>query len=160
MLAVLLGALLGVGGFTFQYAEGLSYLGAAPGVCINCHIMQPQYDSWQRSSHHGVATCAECHLPHELVPKYLVKGLNDYHHSKAFTLQDFAEPIRIKPGNSRVLQENCRRCHGDLVEAMVAGAATDPDAVRCVHCHAAVGHGETLGLGGRDRGEAAERSRR
>jgi cytochrome c nitrite reductase small subunit len=31
---------------------------------------------------------------------------------------------------------------------LVAGATTDRDAVRCVHCHAGVGHGEPLGLGG------------
>jgi cytochrome c nitrite reductase small subunit len=160
LLAVLLGALLGVGGFTFHYAEGLSYAGTAPEVCANCHLMQPRYDSWQHSSHHGVATCVDCHLPHALLPKYIAKGLNGYHHSKAFTLQNFKEPVEIKPGNSRILQESCLRCHGDLVETMSAAAAASPAAVRCVHCHSGVGHGEPVGLGGPDRGERAERSQR
>ena len=45
VLAVLLGILAGVGGYTFVYAEGLSYMSNDPKVCVNCHIMQPQYDA-------------------------------------------------------------------------------------------------------------------
>ena len=47
----------GLGGFTFQYAEGLSYFSTDPKACANCHIMQREYDDWQRASHHAVATC-------------------------------------------------------------------------------------------------------
>lgn len=148
ILASALGVLLGLGLFTFQYGEGLSYFSADPRACANCHIMQPQYDSWQKASHHTVAACVDCHLPVSLVPKLLAKASNGWHHSKGFTLQDFHEPIMIKPGNSAILQENCLRCHGDLVHNLVAGMHTEKDAVSCVHCHASVGHGETTGLGG------------
>jgi len=147
-LAIALGALLGLGGFTFRYAEGLSYFSTDPRACANCHIMRRQYDGWQKASHHGVATCADCHLPHTFFAKYLAKASNGWHHSKGFTLQDFDEPIRIKPGNSAILQANCLHCHEDMVHQLVAGARTDRDAVECVHCHASVGHGERAGLGG------------
>jgi cytochrome c nitrite reductase small subunit len=147
VFVVLTGVVLGIGGFTFSYAEGLSYLSNDPKACVNCHIMRSQYDSWQKSSHHSVAKCVDCHLPTALPAKLAVKALNGYHHSKGFTFQDFAEPIRIKPGNASVLQENCLRCHGDIVHELVTGATTDKNAVLCVHCHASVGHGETLGLG-------------
>ena len=60
LLAVLAGIGLGIGGYTLLYAEGLSYLSDDPEVCINRHIMQPQYDSWQKSSHHAVAVCVDC----------------------------------------------------------------------------------------------------
>jgi len=146
-LPVALGVLVGIGTFTFKYAEGFSYLSSDPKACVNCHIMRPQYDSWQKSSHHGVAACVDCHLPQSLIPKFITKASNGYHHSKGFTLQDFAEPIRIKPGNAAVLQENCLRCHADMVHQLVSGATTDQDAVSCVHCHFGVGHGETAGLG-------------
>ena len=133
-LAVLIGAAIGVGGYTLVYAEGLSYMSSDPKVCVNCHIMRPQYEAWQKSSHHNVAGCVECHLPQGLIGKYLAKAMNGYHHSKAFTLQDFAEPIAIKPGNSRILQDNCLACHGELVhQAVVAPGRSDE--VRCVHCH-------------------------
>jgi cytochrome c nitrite reductase small subunit len=147
VLAVLVGLLLGIGGFTFLYAEGLSYMSDDPKVCVNCHIMQPQYDSWQKASHHTVATCVDCHLPHGFIGKYLAKGENGYHHSVAFTLQNFNEPIMIKEKNSRILQESCLHCHGDLVHEQVARAAEGYGEVRCVHCHRSVGHGETTGLG-------------
>lgn len=148
LLAVLIGILVGIGGFTFRYAEGLSYFSTDPRACVNCHIMQPQYDSWQKASHHTAATCVDCHLPHSLVEKYLAKADNGYRHSKAFTFQDFHEPIMINARNSRILQQNCIACHEQMVHELVAGATTAPDAVSCVHCHLDVGHGERAGLGG------------
>ncbi len=140
-VTMLLGVAAGVGAFTFHYAEGLSYFSTDPRACANCHIMNDQYASWQKGPHHGAAACVDCHLPHQGVRKLLAKAENGYHHSKGFTLQDFHEPILIKPGNSGILQENCLRCHGDFVHEIVAGSTTDEDAVRCVHCHRGVGHG-------------------
>lgn len=143
-----IGVLGGVGMITFQYAEGLSYFSTDPAACANCHIMQPQYDSWQKSSHHTVAACVDCHLPHDFVGKYIAKAENGYHHSEAFTLQNFHEPIQIKAKNRRLLHDNCLSCHGDLVHDLVPGATSDPDFLECVHCHAEVGHGPRAGLGG------------
>jgi cytochrome c nitrite reductase small subunit len=156
LLAVLLGVLAGLGGFTFFYAEGASYLSTDPEACVNCHIMRPQYDAWQKASHHTVATCVDCHLPASGLEKYWAKALNGYNHSKAFTFQDFHEPIMITARNARILQENCLRCHEDLVEDQVAGATTDADAITCVHCHRNVGHGDSVGLGGPPHGEREE----
>ena len=146
-LAVLLGALVGLGSFTFLYGEGLSYFSTDPQACVNCHIMRPQYDSWQKSSHHAAARCVDCHLPHDFVGKYIAKADNGYRHSWAFTFQDFHEPIQMTPRNARILQNNCLGCHGDLVHPLVAGSRTAADAVSCVHCHADVGHGPRAGLG-------------
>jgi len=158
ILAILLGLLSGIGIFTFKYAEGFSYLSADPKACVNCHIMNPQYDSWQKSSHHAVATCVDCHLPHAFIPKYIAKAENGYHHSLAFTTQNFQEPIMIKTKNSRILQKNCVRCHEDMVFEMFRRDINNPDALRCVHCHSTVGHGALpTGIGGADRGEAKER---
>ena len=145
--AMAVGVLTGLGGYTLFYAEGLSYLSTDPRACANCHIMQPQLDSWQKSSHKNVAVCASCHLPQDFVAKYIAKAENGYHHSMGFTLQNFHEPIMIKTKNAQILQDNCLSCHGDLVNEMVMGATRDPNAVRCVHCHADVGHGPTTGLG-------------
>ena len=141
--AVAVGAVLGLSLYTFNYAEGLSYFSPDPKACVHCHIMRDEYDSWQKASHHAVARCVDCHLPHDTIPKYLAKADNGYHHSKGFTLQDFHEPIMIKPGNASILQQNCLACHEDMVHNLVAGATTDRDAITCVHCHASVGHGPT-----------------
>lgn len=141
--AASLGLALGVGGMTFQYAEGLSYLSSDPRACANCHIMESQFASWQKSSHHTVAACVDCHLPPQGLEKYIAKARNGWNHSRAFTLQDFPEPILITPPNAELLQDNCLRCHADLVHDISTAGAP-----RCVSCHVSVGHGEQVGLGG------------
>jgi len=148
LVAAALGILLGLGGYTMHYAEGLSYFSTDPKACANCHIMQPQFDSWQKASHHGVAACVDCHLPQTFVAKYIAKAENGYWHSKGFTFQDFPEPIIIKDTNSQILQDNCLGCHGDLTADLLASATHRSDGVRCVHCHPTVGHGQRAGLGG------------
>ena len=110
LLGVALGILGGTGGITFWYADGLSYLSKAPQACVNCHIMQNQYDSWQKASHHTAAACVDCHLPRDFRGKYLAKARNGYLHSKGFTLGNFHEPIRITPSNLQILQENHLQC--------------------------------------------------
>src|SRR5262249_6705004 len=138
---VLAGVALGTGAFTVRYAEGLSYLSNDPKACVNCHIMREQYDGWQKASHHAVATCADCHVPHETVPKYLVKAENGFWHSKGFTLQDFAEPIRLRLVSLQVLNNNCIACHRELVSGLLGHGPVGTETAGCVHCHAAVGHG-------------------
>ena len=141
IIAGVLGVVFGLGAFTFDYGEGLSYFSTDPKACVNCHIMRTEYDSWQKSSHHAAARCVDCHLPHELVPKYIAKADNGYRHSARFTFNDFHEPIMITPRNARILQDNCLKCHGDFVHEIVRGSTTAKDAVKCVHCHMSVGHG-------------------
>ena len=140
-LAALVGAVAGLGLFTFGYAEGLSYFSADPRACANCHIMNDEYASWLKGPHHGAARCVDCHLPHEVVPKWLAKAENGYHHSKGFTLEDFHEPIMIKPSNEAILEANCQRCHADFVHDVLPAGREGDTSVTCVHCHRRVGHG-------------------
>ncbi len=146
-LAILIGLFGGLGLTTFRYGEGLSYFSKDPQACINCHIMQPQFDSWQKASHHTSASCVDCHLPHDTIEKYLAKADNGYRHSKGFTLQDFHEPIMISKRNSGILQENCIRCHDDMVHGLVGTNKNSLQTMSCVHCHTSVGHGERTGMG-------------
>ena len=137
--ASLVGALVGLGAFTFVYGEGVSYLSTDPAACANCHVMQEQYDSWTGSSHRSVAGCIDCHLPHDLVGKYVAKADNGLFHSWAFTFDAFPEPIRIKPRNHRILESNCVACHEELVHELLP-ASPSGEAIACIRCHADVGH--------------------
>lgn len=154
LFALLLGVAAGVGVYTFSYAKGLSYFSTDPQVCTNCHIMNPEYAAWQKSSHHTAAVCIDCHLPHDLVPKYIAKAENGYRHGKLFTTQTFEEPITVKPAGLAILQSNCERCHADLIDGLAGGSAhtagqsQGSGAPACLHCHWGVGHGERAGLGG------------
>lgn len=144
-LCVAVGVAAGVGAYTFRYAEGLSYLSRDPKACVNCHIMNRQYDGWTKASHHGVAVCVDCHLPHSFLGKWYAKAENGYRHSKEFTAQTFFEPIFVKPDGREILQANCVACHDVLTHQIASNARGELD---CVHCHAGVGHGERAGLGG------------
>ncbi len=138
-LAAVIGIFLGVSAYTFTYAEGFSYLSDDPKACINCHIMNDQYHSWSSSSHHSRATCNDCHVPVDLVGKYLTKLEHGWRHSKAFTTGSFHEPIQITDSSLAVVQDNCVRCHGGLVHAIQTDA--HGERANCTHCHGGVGHG-------------------
>lgn len=141
VISLLVGIPLGLGSYTFWYAEGLSYFSNDPKACVNCHIMRDHYDGWLKASHHAMATCNDCHTPHDFLGKYITKADNGFWHSKGFTLQDFHEPIRIKERNATVLQECCTDCHRGLVSEIISRGGPEVGGAPCVHCHQAVGHG-------------------
>jgi cytochrome c nitrite reductase small subunit len=137
--AIIVGTTLGAGVFTFGYGKGASYLSNRPESCVNCHAMQDHMDSWQKSSHHHVAVCNDCHLPHDFLGKWITKADNGFFHSLAFTLQNYHEPIQIKPRNHRVTLGACVHCHNDFVHSTSITGPTG-EAMNCMHCHAQVGH--------------------
>lgn len=159
--AAAFGLLVGLGAFTFTYARGASYLTNNPAACANCHVMQEHFDAWSKSSHRAVATCNDCHTPHNLVGKYVTKARNGFWHSFYFTTGNYPDPLRITERNHQVTEGACRSCHQaivDVIDAPVnrrAGlpgtqgttpapsaihAGIDDDALSCVRCHQYVGH--------------------
>ena len=140
-IVILLSICIGIGIYTFYYAEGLSYLSNDPKACTNCHIMQAQYDSWTKSSHHKAATCNECHISHNIIFKYIEKASNGWHHSKSFTLQNYPDPIRISKNNLKSLTKNCIECHNDMVSDIIYhGGKQHSITENCTMCHRNVGH--------------------
>ncbi len=134
-LATTLGVVAGLGGYTFVFAKGSSYASDAPAACANCHVMRSRYDSWRSGSHHAAAVCNDCHTPASPAAKYLVKALNGWHHSKAFTSGEYPDVILMRESSRAVVEGQCRHCHADVVASMEAGGA-----VSCVRCHDSVGH--------------------
>lgn len=143
LVSVLVGAAGGVGTYTFYYAQGASYLYDDPQACANCHIMQPHFDAWMKSSHRHVAVCNDCHAPHDsTLAKYYCKGVNGWNHSLAFTTGDFPEPIRITEFNRRITERACRHCHGDVVHSIDSTTLhhAENQEMSCIRCHSDVGH--------------------
>ena len=140
-VVVLLGLPAGVGAFTFGYAKGFSYLSSDPRACINCHVMNEQYDAWLKSGHRHTATCVDCHLPHAGLAKWIAKADHGFRHSAAFTLQNFKEPIEITAKDRELVLENCVRCHAGLVQAIHSAPDPRAEEIDCLHCHAGAGHG-------------------
>lgn len=138
LAGIMVGLAAGIGTFTFWYGKGASYLTNDPAACANCHIMQSQYDGWLTASHRSVATCNDCHTPHALVGKYVVKAKNGFWHSFAFTTGWFPDPIRIKASNRAVTEQRCRDCHREMVRAVDGALGEEPRS--CLTCHASAGH--------------------
>jgi cytochrome c nitrite reductase small subunit len=139
LFAIAIGLVLGIGGYTFLYAKGASYLTDNPAACANCHIMNDQYDGWIRSSHRSVAVCNDCHTPAGFVPKYLTKASNGFWHSFGFTTGWFHEPIQIKAHNRDITERACRTCHQAMVVA-IEGTHQNGISLACTRCHNTVGH--------------------
>lgn len=139
VLGIAIGLAIGVGGYTFIYAKGGSYLTNDPSACANCHIMQDYYDAWLKSSHRSVAVCNDCHTPPGVVAKYATKASNGFWHSFAFTSGRFPDPLRIKPHNREITEQACRKCHSEIVEAIETHEDEGPG-LSCVRCHSSVGH--------------------
>jgi cytochrome c nitrite reductase small subunit len=138
VLAALLGIGAGLGGYTFLYAHGASYMTNDPAACANCHVMEKQYSAWMKSSHRAVAVCNDCHTPPGLVPKYVTKASNGFWHSFYFTTGGYPENILIRPRNVKVAEKACRKCHQAIVDAIESHG--DQGDTNCLRCHADVGH--------------------
>jgi cytochrome c nitrite reductase small subunit len=150
---LLLALLTGLGALTLHLARMTSYFSDQPTTCLNCHVMRPQFATWQRSSHTHVATCNDCHVPHDsFIRHYGFKASDGLRHAYIFTFRLEPQVIRIKPAGAAVVRENCIRCHRQLVERlpMYRFAAASPRAEvpdrNCIACHRDTPHGRVNGL--------------
>ena len=139
LVAVGLGTLFGVVVFTFGYGNGAAYLSNDPAGCVNCHVMRENYAGWVKSSHGKVATCNDCHAPHDFAGKWTTKAVNGWNHSLAFTTGRFPDDIQIRDRNLQITEKACLYCHASVVEGIQATRPHDQK-ISCVTCHNNVGH--------------------
>ena len=146
---------IGFFAYMVHASKALSYLSSDPKACINCHVMNTQYATWQHSSHAQRAGCIDCHLPRDnMVNKYIAKARDGYNHSVAFTFNTYKNAIKISDDGAKRVQENCISCHASLTSQMVKNADAnhnydDPSVAtgrRCWECHKGVPHGKVRGL--------------
>jgi cytochrome c nitrite reductase small subunit len=133
-------ALLAVVGVGLYVSDFTAYLGNNPSTCNNCHVMDGVYEGWYHAPHKLWATCGDCHTPHDLIPKYIVKAESGFRHVSAFVLGDIPTAIRAKERSKEIIQANCIRCHESTVSDIVGGAM--PMDRNCFECHRTVAHGE------------------
>ncbi|MGO1638772.1 MAG: cytochrome c nitrite reductase small subunit [Ancrocorticia populi] len=136
------GMMIGLAAYTFVYAKGFSYLSSDPEACINCHIMEDQYDAWQAGVHSDVATCADCHLPHDnVVHKFYVKAEDGFLHGLKFTTGWHPEKIEARDSSLEITNTACLECHADITsDIRHLGYADNDEVFDCVRCHSGVGH--------------------
>ncbi|HSV88048.1 MAG TPA: cytochrome c nitrite reductase small subunit [Bacteroidales bacterium] len=149
---VLAGIFCGILLLVFHVSEATSYLSNRPEACTNCHVMYPHYASWSKSAHNDVATCSDCHVPQDnFVRHYLFKAKDGFRHSYAFTFRLEPQVIQIKSAGRNVVQENCIRCHLNMVDltSLVEVTGTMAEAGEgkvCWDCHRETPHGSVRSL--------------
>ena len=138
--------------YSFHISKATSYLSDNPETCINCHIMVPQYATWNHSSHREFTSCNECHVPHNnFFSHYYFKAKDGFRHATIFTLRAEPQVIHIKEAGVQVVQNNCIRCHSNLINSaslMVQNVnhKTNRETRLCWECHKETPHGRVNSL--------------
>lgn len=142
------GVLFGLVAYLVYASKAYSYLSDDPKVCVNCHVMGPYYATWQHSSHKNVATCNDCHVPHNnIFNKYFFKAKDGLRHSYVFTMRSEPQAMKAIPASQEVIYDNCVRCHTQLnCELVKTGKLTHAQIAHgsekaCWDCHREVPHG-------------------
>ncbi len=148
----LTGVLIGLGALALYVGNATSYLSDDPKACMNCHVMAPQYATWERSSHARVAVCNDCHVPqNNIFNKFLFKAMDGTRHSFMFTFRLEPQVIHIKEMGAAAVQQNCIRCHSSLTqnvkEKFVSFDLRDHgEGKLCWECHRETPHGRVNSL--------------
>ncbi len=149
---IVLGIFAGLFIFTVYLSKAHSYLSDDPKTCVNCHIMAPQYATWNHSSHRQVTNCNSCHVPHDnFFNTYYFKAKDGLRHATVFTLRNEPQVIFIKEEGAEVVHQNCVRCHeNQLMDAQHSSYIANYEAHRtdrkCWECHREVPHGRVNSL--------------
>ena len=149
---LLIAVMIGLFAYSFHVSKAASYLSDDPKTCINCHIMAPQYATYAHSSHREWANCNDCHVPHNNVfNKYFFKAKDGMRHATMFTFRLEPQVIYIHDAGRGVVQDNCVRCHSNLLTDAQLLARTDVTHLQrmdrpCWDCHREVPHGRVNSL--------------
>jgi cytochrome c nitrite reductase small subunit len=151
-VSIVVSVITGILIYLFYVSRAASYLSDKPEICVNCHIMAPQYATWSHSSHREAAVCNDCHVPHNTqLNKYYFKAKDGMRHSTIFTMRAEPQVIFIKEAGQKVVKENCIRCHTALLAdnkmaAINSGFSTMRKDRPCWECHREVPHGRVNSL--------------
>jgi len=148
----ILAIFLGLSFYTLYLSKASSYLSDNPQTCINCHVMVPQFATWNHSSHREIATCNDCHVPHNnAFAHYYFKVKDGLRHATIFTLRAEPQVIHIKEAGIEVVQQNCVRCHEQLLltaqqQINHKGFHSERESRLCWECHRETPHGRVNSL--------------
>lgn len=111
--------------------ESMHAMTKEPEFCVSCHPMQVAYDTWSHSSHREIADCNSCHLDQRnYITASYSKAITGAKHLYNFVVGNIPERIRITSADAELVQQNCLRCHQDIVQNLLM----DPNR-SCTDCH-------------------------
>ncbi|MBI4411515.1 MAG: NapC/NirT family cytochrome c [Deltaproteobacteria bacterium] len=129
---------------------GMAKFSEHPAFCNSCHIMEPYYNAWKTSQHHGKAVCVDCHYPpadnlgEHLWHKFqasaqVVKYITRTYSSKPFAEISDSACLRSGCHSNRLLegplvtQKGIKFDHRPHLTEVKRGRQ-----LRCVSCHSQV----------------------
>ncbi len=115
---------------------------SSPEFCSSCHEMNPEYVTWQVTSHNKVA-CVTCHIP---------PGIVSLVEHKLASIKQLSEHITGNIPQPIVMHEIiensvCEQCHSSMRKVTPSGDILIPhdkhlaQGIACVACHGGVAHG-------------------
>lgn len=154
-LLIVFGAIAGFGIHIIIISNALSYMSEEPETCVNCHVMQSQFATWNHSSHRERASCTDCHLPHDnILNHYFAKGRDGMKDVFLFTFRMENNVPHSTSETKEIILQNCLRCHGEVhrdLDHYTAAAGNGHghqgwEGKQCWDCHREVPHGRAKGL--------------
>jgi cytochrome c nitrite reductase small subunit len=105
-----------------------------PAFCVQCHVMESQFDAWSHAGAHRRKMCVDCHLPNQNAAiHYIWKAIDGMKDVAVFYSGAVPERIELTAHGGEVVQQNCIRCHEQTVRFV------NPER-KCWECHRRVMH--------------------
>ncbi len=146
LLLVIMALITGVG-ITIGSSLAMTATDQA-GFCGGCHSMSEAALTHARSLHSKLA-CNECHAPHALpakIPFKTKEGIRDVFATVSGSIPDL---IHAGAETRKVVQTNCLRCHGAVIESVNMTAKA-----HCTDCHRHVPHTPKISIAKRSAADA------
>ena len=106
----------------------------SPAFCASCHAMSEQHAAWSHAGAHRRIRCVDCHLPNNNhLEHYVWKAIDGMKDVIAFQTNNIPERITLTNHGSKVVQNNCIRCHNETVSQMDTSR-------QCWSCHRQLRH--------------------
>ncbi|MBN2041026.1 MAG: cytochrome c nitrite reductase small subunit [Spirochaetes bacterium] len=108
---------------------------STPEYCSSCHVMEYQFSTWRKTGMHRSIKCVDCHIPHDnFVHQFFSKGMDGLKDVIYFYGRLYEDIIMISGSGKNTVQNNCIRCHENMVSAInIEGRV-------CWSCHRRTGH--------------------
>ncbi len=105
-----------------------------PSFCVQCHVMESEYEAWAHAGAHRRRTCVDCHLPNGNAGiHYVWKSIDGMKDALIFYSGTVPEKIHLTAHGQKVVQANCVRCHEQTVMLIDHERA-------CWECHRRIMH--------------------
>ncbi|MCU0598695.1 MAG: NapC/NirT family cytochrome c [Desulfobacterales bacterium] len=128
IIAIMFGAAIVIGSSFAMTATDKS------GFCGSCHSMSESSLTHSKSLHAKLA-CNECHAPHNIAVKIPFKSKEAMRDVTATMTKNIPDLIHAGGETRDVVQKNCLRCHGAVIEGVSMTAKP-----YCTDCHRNVPH--------------------